>query len=164
MGVLRTVIWTAVGLALAAVGQWAANGAHGLPAQIPAWAPAVLPWGLALCFGLFLAGVYGGAPGFAVGLAGAAAGILVAGLPLAYAHGIAQRYSLPVAAGLPGQLLAGPTARLEGAVWAGICLVQAWRTKTRTFRLAEGPPRWTDAPLDEDTRAAAYIPVDSSDS
>lgn len=162
--VLRTVIWTAVGLALAALGQWAASGAHGLPAAVPAWAPAILPWGLPLCFGLFLAGVYGGAPGTGTGLAGAAAGLLLAGLPLAYAHGLAQRYGLPLQVGLPGRLLAGSTARLEGAVWAGICLIQAWRTKTRTFRLAEAPPLWTDGPVDEDARAAAYIPVDSSDS
>lgn len=163
MVVLRTLFWTALGLALAALGQWAANGAHGLPRAAPPWAATVAPWALALCFGLFLAAVYGAAPGPAVGLIGALAGLLVAGLPLAYQHGMIARLGLPLQAGLPGRLLAGPSARVEAAVWAGACLIQAWRTRGRAFRLIQTPPLWTDPGPDPDARAAAYVPADSSD-
>ena len=84
-------------------------------------------------------------------------------MPLAYAHGLAQRLDLPMQAGLPGHLLAGSTARAEAAVWAGLCLIQAWRTRSRTFRLTETPPLWTDTPIEDDARGAAYVPADSSD-
>jgi hypothetical protein len=163
VGVLRTALWTAAGLALVALAQWAANGAHGLPAGLPTWVPAALPWAMLLVFGLFLAAGYGGAPGAGMGLAGAVTGIIVAGLPLAYAFGVAQHYGLPVGAGLPGRLLAGPVARAAGAVWAGTCLIQAWRARPHSFRLAPPPPMWT-APPAEEAGAAAYVPVESRDS
>ncbi len=163
---LRVAGWTALGLALIALAQWTADGAPRLPWTLPSWAVLALPYFALLIFGLFLAATFGGAPGAGLGLAGALAGLLVAGLPVLYALGLAQRYGLPANAGLFGQLLSGSWARAAGATWAGVCLVQTWRRPARRsvgLPQAEEPLEIWRSPVTgtEDPGPVVYIPAGS---
>ena len=127
MRFIRVVAWTLLGVALAAGAQWTATGAAGLAMHLPAWAPPLLaPLGFVV-FGAFLVTAYGGAPGAAQGILGALAALLLAGLPLAYTYGLAQRYGLPGDAGTVGALLGGPFARAAAALWLPVAVVGACR-------------------------------------
>jgi len=175
--------WTLVGVALAGGVQWAADGAPGVAARLPAWAPQILPLAAFVVFGAFVVGVYGAAPGALQGLVGALAALLLAGLPLAYAFGLAERYGLPGHAGMIGSLLSGPEARAAAALWLPAAFAAALRRPRATAaRLrppapapdfapagarSDGPsapaPFWTPAlPEPSGTEAApvAYTPGD----
>jgi hypothetical protein len=158
-----------LGLALVGAVQWAANGAPGLPALPAPW-PQLLPTLAFFAFGLYLAAVYGGSPGPALALPGALCALVVAGLPLAYAYGWAQRYGLPADAGAFGALYAAPLARSAAALWLAVAAVGAFR-RPRTFgRLphaagglppAEPAPLWSPAPPPAEPTAVAYTPEES---
>lgn len=130
MRLLRILAWTLIGVVLAGAIQWEANwtraGMPGLNATLPTWAAPLLPLAASLLFGLFLVLAYGSRPGAGLGLAGALAALVLAGMPLLYAYGWAQRYGLP-AHSFIGALLAGPLARSAAAAWLAVALVQALR-------------------------------------
>ena len=180
---IRVLVWTVIGVALVAGVQWSAAGAAGLDAVLPAWAVPLLPLGAFLLFGLFLLTAYGAAPGAGQGLFGALAALAVAGLPVAYAYGLAQRYGLPASGGSIGTLLAGPYARELAALWFPLALASAFRRSrslrslgtpaeqrpgaqgapapgTMTPNAAEPAPFWSPAPplTAPETAGVAYTP------
>lgn len=167
---VRAVAWTLVGVALAAGVQWTSAGPAWLSARLPAWLPGLLPLVAFLLFGVFLAAVYGAAPGTGVGVLGALAALALAALPLAYRYGLAQRFGLPGDAGLPGALLTGAAARAAGALWfpaaVAAALRRAGRPRPARALPAEPPaaataplPFWSPpAPAGSETPPVAYTP------
>lgn len=153
MRTLVALLWMVLGVGLAAAVQWAAQGAPALAAALPGWAPPLLLPLALLLFGVFLAAGYGDPVGAARGILGGIAALLLAGIPLAYAYGVAQRYGLP--AQLPlGGLLAGGYARAAATVWLPLAV-------RATVRGARSTPRrparvWSDQPPVE---ATAWTPI-----
>lgn len=141
MRTLLALLWMVLGVALAATVQWAAQGAPALAARLPGWAPPLLLPLALLLFGVFLAAGYGAPVGAARGILGGIAALLLAGIPLAYAYGLAQRYGLP--AHLPlGGLLAGGTARAAATVWLPLAVRATVRGAQATPR--RPAPAWSD--------------------
>ena len=145
MRLLRILAWTLAGVVLSGAIQWEAAwtkaGMPGLNAALPTWAPPLLPLAAPLLFGLFLTLAYGGRPGAGLGLTGALAALAVAGMPLLYAYGWAQRLDLPAHGFAAGALLAGPLARSAAAAWLAVALIQA----LRPARTPAGAPARTEA-------------------
>ncbi len=171
-----------LGFALVGAVQWAADGLAGLPVAVPASWSALVPFAAFLLFGVYLAVVFGGSPGPAVGILGALVGLVVAGLPLLYQYGIAQQYGLPADAGTFGALYTGALARSAAALWVPVGIVSAFRrTRPAGVRLPlpaarpaspsaseaatppESAPFWTPAPAlrPAEPAAVAYTPDDS---
>ncbi len=174
MRVTAVLAWTLVGVILAGCVQWVQDGAPVLAARLPGWALPLLPVAAFLIFGAFLVTAYGGSPGMGQGILGAVAALLVAGLPLTYAYGLAQRHGLPVNAGPIGALLAGSYARGAATLWLPTAIAAALR-KPRVaiarpgrptageavFTQADAPPFWTPATATSpgaDASQVAYTP------
>ncbi len=131
MRLVRILAWTLAGVVLTGAIQWESNwtkaGMPGLNATIPTWAASLLPLAATLLFGVFLALAYGGRTGAGMGLVGALAALAMAGMPILYAYGWAQRYGLPAHGLVAGALLSGPLARSAAAAWLAVALVQTLR-------------------------------------
>lgn len=152
------ILLTAFGWALVLGAQWASVVAPATPPYLPRWGDAALPTLALLLVGLYLALVVAGrSPRWLMALQAALA-LVAAGLPLAYAYGLAPRYGLPASGGPVGTLLAGPLARGLGALWLVLAVVQAVRAPARGLRTlppgrharreeADEPPFWTPSPV-----------------
>lgn len=170
MRAVGLIVMLLLGLALVAGLQWAAGGAPGLPAAVPAWLPGAAPLIVAAIFGLYLALGYGGTPRTALAVCGALVALAVAGLPFAYTFGLAQAHGLPASGGAIGTWLAGPEARNAAAVWFLVAVVGALR-RPRAAAVrpvpaapeAPGEPFWTPAPALHPSAGnpVAYSPTDS---
>lgn len=176
MRATQVIIWWAVGLGLIGVVQWAGNGAPGLPVAVPDPWGQMLPLAAFLVFGLYLALAFGGTTGWALGALGAVSGLVVAGVPILYALGLAQQYGLPMDGGPLGALYAGPVARAAAALWVPVAIAAAMRRPrsglVRTTRTVVAPapdplpaappsePFWSPAPALQpaERTAVAYTP------
>lgn len=155
---LSSLLLTAFGWGLAAVGAWGWRGWPGWPGaaqQLGPQARAAAPVVALVLFGLYLAAVLGEeSPRWLLALQAALA-LAIVGTPLLYTFGLAARYGLPPQAGGVGSLLAGHVVRTAAAVWLALATARLARGRAPaprpTLDLPQAPPPafWAPAPFIE---------------